>query len=401
MIGRRVNGEGPDDALIMGIGEYPGKDEARTGRPFSGKTGREIDRAFDGIRLPERHTIFWTNWIREWCGEDGEYTQADFDRDAPALEAEIRRVQPAIILAMGRHITRWLLGDVDLEECHGIAWKLPDGSPRRELFEAPETVAVVSLYNPAAGFRNPEISATIAYDLAQLESILDGRIAPRGLYDDPVPTPDYHELACLDDVHRALAAGGRIGTDTEGYPHATWSLQGSSAVGDGWIIRARQADLMAEAVALINAHPERYHFIFHNALHDLSMFRVFGIDTTRLSYDNTMIMAFVLQLEPQGLKPLCSHWYGMRMQHYDEIMGDASERLARDWLTSCLENEEDAYTTRCFDEFVRLTTTPYTDAKGKVRPGRRLTVAPALPKTALHKALERCLRSPRPRGLWD
>src|SRR3990167_4505529 len=99
-----------------------------------------------------------------------------------------------------------------------------------------------------------------------------------------------------------------------------------------------------------------------------------------------MIMAYNLQLEPQGLKPLCSRWCSMKMEHYDEVMGDAENRLAKDWLTAALSVEEWEHEIKCQEEFVKLTTTPYVDKKGKVKPGRRLRVAPKLPKSDLHKA---------------
>ena len=121
-IGQRVRGEGSLSSPIFVVGEWPGREEAKSGRPFSprGKTGKEIDRFFDGVTLPDRHGIYLTDWIKEWCGEDGEYTQEDFDRDEPELIAELTAVQPRVIVPLGRHITRYLLGDVDMDEVHGI-----------------------------------------------------------------------------------------------------------------------------------------------------------------------------------------------------------------------------------------------------------------------------------------
>jgi uracil-DNA glycosylase family 4 len=407
--GKRVRGEGPTNpGGFMGIGEWPGKSESFSGRPFSGKTGRELDRFLDGIRLPSRGDWFLTNWIREWCGPDGDYVQADFDRDEPELVAEIRRVQPILILAMGRHVIRWFMGDVDVEEVHGIPWFLPLDSPRRVLFDDPSSVVVVPQYNVAAGFRSPEISAAIAYDFAQLEAIFNGEITTRILYDDPIPNPEYREITDTEELDEVMIHATTIATDTEGWPWRPWSAQITIRPGESYVLRVKKlaglgllGPVVERFVEWVNTCTSNYRFIFHNALHDLAVFRALGVDTTRLIFDDTMIMSFNLQLEPQGLKPLCARFCGMRMEHYDEVMGDASFRLAQDWLMSALENEDFAYETRCQEEFVRLRTTPYITKSGKHREGRNLKRLPKLPKTDLHKSIERCLRSPRPRGLWD
>lgn len=384
----------------MVIGEYPGKAESRSGRPFVGRTGKELDRVLDGCSLPRRGDCYVTNFIKEWGGDDYDYVQADFDRDEPELIHEIRTVRPAVILALGRHITRWFLGDVDLDETFAIPWRLPQDSPRRGLFEKPDDVSVLAAYNPAAGFRSPDISARIAYQFTQFEAFWKGELSARHLYADAISAPSYYELGRVVDVDRIMAAGGHIATDTEGYPHAPWSVQGTSLSGVAWIIRYCHRVLIDRFAEWVNTCPELFDFTFHNALHDLAMFRAFGVDTTRLRFDDTMIQAYNLQLEPQGLKPLCARFCGMQMSHYDEIMGDADRRLAQQWLLMALENEDHEYQERCEGAFLLATTTPFIDKRGKTQPGRKLRSVPKLPKTDLHKSVERCLRSKNPRKLW-
>lgn len=405
-VGRRVQSSGRIPSRFMAIGEWPGKDEARTGRVFSGKVGRELDRFFDGVRLPARHEWFLTNWIREWCGEDGEYIQADFDRDLPELETEIRAVQPAYIITLGRHISRYFLGDIDLEETFGIPWRLPPDAPARQLFAAPEAVVIFVGYNPAAGFKSPDISARISYQFAQLEGVLDGTLTPRRLYDDPIPNPDYHVVKSVEELDAVMLRAVRIATDSEGMPWKPWSVQITVRSGESFVVRAKLPSgapdpLMERFAFWVNACCEQYVFTFHNALHDLAVFRSVGIHTERLQFDDTMLMAYALQLEPQGLKPLCARHCGMKMEHYDEVMGDASFRLAVDWLLSAQQCEDNDYEARCQEEFQRLVSTPYVNAKGKTVPGRKLRKPPALPRSPLHRAIERCLKSARPRGLWD
>lgn len=388
-------------ARIMIIGETPGRDCARTGRPFSskGKVGRELDRFFEGQRLPARETCYVTEYVKEF-NEWGEYSASDFARDEPELDDEIRAVKPTLVITLGRNITRKFLGDVDLDEVYGISWQLPLDAQARELFESPEKVAVFANYSPGAGFRSPELSSKIAYGFTQLEAVVARRVAPRVLYDDPFPAPVYEELTDADTLDSLMLLGGTFATDTEGYAWAPWSVQFSTSPGHAYIIRYRNRELIARFAEWVNACPAQYHFIFHNSLHDLAVFRSLGIDTRLITFDDTMIAAYNLQLEPQGLKPLCVRHCNMAMQSYDEVLGSANDRLATDWLFGVMELEEMLYEERQQAEFRRLTTTPYVNGRGITVPGRKLKVLPTIPRTGLHKSIERCLRSKTPRALW-
>lgn len=409
-IGRRAQPSGRIPSRYMLIGEAIGKDGAKYGRVFAGKVGRELDRFLDGIRLPARHEWYLTEWIKDWGGEEYENTQADFDREWPILATEIQAVRPEIVVTFGRHVARAFLGDVDMEEVHGIPWRLPAGSEMLSLVSP--NVVVVPIYNPAAGFRSPELSASVAYDFSQLEGVIDGTLSPRVLYDDPIPDPDYHVIETVDELDEVMINATRIATDSEGMPWEPWSVQITVRDGEAFVLRVRKSvergadtrhvgELLDRFAYWVNTCGDQYVFTFHNALHDLAVFRSVGIETSRLNFDDTMLMSYALQLEPQGLKPLCARHCGMKMEHYDEVMGDASYRLAVDWLLAAQQCEDDDYEARCHEEFVRLTTTPYVDKKGKTKPGRRLKVAPKLPRSPLHKSIERCLKSSRPRGLWD
>lgn len=400
-VGRRVRGEGPTPARIMCIGEWPNRDDARSGRVFSAKRGREneIDRYLSGINLPSRHECYMTYWVKEWCGDEGEYTDEDFARDLPTLHDELIAAQPELVITLGKRVTQYFLGDVDMEMCHGIQWILPTN---RCIAGQTETMPMVIFptYSPAASFRSPELSAAITYDFLQLESYESGELQPRVLFDDPIPHPIYTELTdplLLDTLMRESPV---LSVDTEGWAWAPWSVQLTDEAGGAYIIRYKNRPMINRLVKWIDARGTSLRFIFHNSLHDLDVFRSLGVNTTNLIFDDTMIMAYNLQLEPQGLKPLCARWCGMSMMHYEDVMGDASARIAQDWLLMVVENEDEAYKIRCTVEFDRLTTTPYLDKRGKTQPGRKLRVHPKLPRTALHKSIERCLRSAHPRKLW-
>lgn len=109
----------------MVVGEGPGADEAERGEPFVGMTGQEMRRYFNGDELPAFEDTSRANLYRIFGGKDYEFTDEDLTRDEPILLAGLKRAQPTIIVAVGRHSTRYFLGDVSMDEVHGLGWYLP------------------------------------------------------------------------------------------------------------------------------------------------------------------------------------------------------------------------------------------------------------------------------------
>ena len=160
----------------MGIAEAPGYYESLKGLPLQGKTGDIVRGFMNGDDLPAFEECYWTNLYKEYEGKDHEYTQAELERDAPELHAEFARVQPSTVITMGRHSTRYFLGDVDMEEVEALPW--------RTTFDG-RAIVVWPVVHPAAGFHNPDIQAHITYGFQQLAVYFAGGIEARTLFDDP------------------------------------------------------------------------------------------------------------------------------------------------------------------------------------------------------------------------
>lgn len=390
----RVHGVGPEPCDYMLVVEGPGREEDKAGRPLVGKTGRELDRFLDGNDLPARGDIFLTNLYRQYGGKGYEFTPEDYERDAPELSRELQEVLPSIILTMGRHSTRFFLGDVDMDDVHGLPWYLPEtceGYPC-----PPEGVIVFPCYHIAAGFHSPDIAGTVLYDFMQAASFFRGELKARKMYDDPYPEPQYIEITDASQI--VLTDDLPVSIDTEGYPHSPWSLQFSQSPGVAFLIRHSNRALVEKFGSVLRR--TRPTIVYHSALHDLAMMRILGIETNDLVFDDTMVQSYLLQVEPRGLKPLCVRHANMQMQSYDDVMGDASNRLMHDYFVSLLDIEEADYEEAQQAEYQKILTTPYTDKKGKVK-YRKIRKLPSLPKSPLHRAVVRGLRSRTPRKLWE
>ena len=104
-----VPGEGVSHPYVMVIGEGPGEDEDRTGRPFVGKAGQLLDKMLASISLSRDSNCFIANIVK--CRPPLNRTPMKDEADACRgyLQAQIHVLKPRYILAMGRTAVQSLL----------------------------------------------------------------------------------------------------------------------------------------------------------------------------------------------------------------------------------------------------------------------------------------------------
>jgi uracil-DNA glycosylase len=111
-----VFGEGRRRARVMLVGETPGDQEDRQGKPFVGPAGRELDRALERAGIA-RADAYVTNAVKHFRFEergkrrihqkpDGRHVKAC----RPWLDAELRLIAPEALIVMGATAARALLG---------------------------------------------------------------------------------------------------------------------------------------------------------------------------------------------------------------------------------------------------------------------------------------------------
>lgn len=109
--GRRavVVGEGPARAPVMFIGEGPGAEEDRTGRPFVGQAGMLLDAMILALGF-ERADVYIANVVK--CRPPGNRDPQDDEMAACAdfLDRQIDLVGPRVIVTLGRVAARRLTG---------------------------------------------------------------------------------------------------------------------------------------------------------------------------------------------------------------------------------------------------------------------------------------------------
>lgn len=402
-----VNGEGPAPCDLFLCGEGPGWKEVSQHRPFVGATGDELNRLLASIGW-SRRDFFLSNLYRMLPpGKNVPYTAEQLALSEPYLHRELKRANPSIIVAMGRQAARYFLGDVDINEVWGLHLTPPPELRARLPFLRPD-VTIAPLVHIAAGFHNPESSSYVVAGFQELKRILAGEVVARDLYADAFPSPCYMELETVEEFDAWFGDNepSVLHIDTEGYAWAPWSVQLSKAAGEAVLIRATNKaviERLRQFLAWTTSSTLPFSVTLHNGLYDIKVLRALGIDLIQMGVrvDDTMLQAYELGILPQGLKPLCTRLEGMRMQSYDEVLGDAQNRLIQTHMTWLWDELNEEQAVREQAEFVRLTTTPYTTKAGLVKPGRKLKTVPHLPHTKLQKAVERVMGSKEPARLWN
>ncbi|MEA2715282.1 MAG: uracil-DNA glycosylase [Candidatus Parcubacteria bacterium] len=161
-----VIGEGSHDAKIMFVGEAPGQNEAKTGRPFCGAAGRVLDLLLEHVDIP-RKSVYITNIIKDRPPQNRDPLQSEIDIYAPFLDRQIEIVRPRAIAALGRYAMGYIMKkfDLDLElepisRAHGKAYagKTAFGD-----------IDIAVLYHPCVAVYNPNNLESLKKDFEILK----------------------------------------------------------------------------------------------------------------------------------------------------------------------------------------------------------------------------------------
>ena len=145
-----VGGEGDEHARLVLVGEQPGQEEDIVGRPFVGPAGRLLDHALAQAGIA-RERIYLTNAVKHFKWEPRGTrrmhktpAQREIEACEVWLQAELVRIRPHVVVALGATAGRALLGGpVTISMLRGRAIDRDD-------------YAVLVTYHPSAVLRVPE-----------------------------------------------------------------------------------------------------------------------------------------------------------------------------------------------------------------------------------------------------
>jgi uracil-DNA glycosylase family 4 len=139
-----VPGEGPLDAKVMLVGQNPGAEEDKTGRPFVGRAGKFLNKvlAENGFN---REDLFVTNIVKHTSPKNRKPLPDEIAACAPYLEEHIKMIKPKIVVLMG-----------------AVAWQAP----------RVEGVEYVETYHPSAAMRFTKMRKKFEEDFKALKKLL-------------------------------------------------------------------------------------------------------------------------------------------------------------------------------------------------------------------------------------
>src|SRR3989339_958252 len=140
-----VFGSGPVPCDLMLIGEAPGADEDLKGEPFIGRAGQLLTKILESVGIKRPDDIYIANPVKRRPPENRAPLATEQEACAPYLAAQIRLVNPKIILLAGSPAVKAILkSDAPITGLRGKWLKLPGTD-----------IAVMPLFHPAYLLRNP------------------------------------------------------------------------------------------------------------------------------------------------------------------------------------------------------------------------------------------------------
>ena len=148
---RTVFGDGPADADVMLVGEQPGDQEDKEGRPFVGPAGKLLEQALEEAGI-DRTTVYVTNAVKHFKWEPRGKRRIHQKPNAsevaacrPWLDAELEAVHPQIVVALGAVAAQALLGR-----------EFRVSRQRAQFVEWPDGVLVTATVHPSSILRAPD-----------------------------------------------------------------------------------------------------------------------------------------------------------------------------------------------------------------------------------------------------
>ena len=183
-----VPGEGPADAEIMFIGEGPGYQEDRQGRPFVGPAGQFLEELLASIGMTRQH-VFIANMIKCRPPHNRDPSPSEMSACSKYLDRQIELIAPKIIVTLGRFaLSRFFPGE-SITRARGTL-REKDGR------------FIYPMMHPAAALHRQDLRPTIIEDFKAIPALLD-QVRDKLLHSPvassaPAQTPPAKQLSFFD-----------------------------------------------------------------------------------------------------------------------------------------------------------------------------------------------------------
>ncbi len=180
-----VPGEGSASTEVVFVGEGPGFNEDRQGRPFVGRAGALLTQLLRSIGW-RRDDVFITNIVKCRPPENRDPQPDEIAACAPFLRRQLEVLDPAVVVTLGRHSMGRFLPGARISQAHGTASPADPATGARHAL-------VFAMYHPAAALRTPEIERQSYADMAAVPATLLAARDRRSVASTPATVPPAAE----------------------------------------------------------------------------------------------------------------------------------------------------------------------------------------------------------------
>ena len=157
-----VPGYGNANSEVVFIGEAPGRDEDREGKPFVGAAGKFLNEMLSGIGW-SRESVYITNVVKYRPPGNRDPLPEEVESCAKWLEEELQIIKPKLIVFLGRHALEHFFPNERISQVHGkiLKKKTKIGN------------TFFALYHPAAALHNGSMRDVLIDDFKKLPKVLE------------------------------------------------------------------------------------------------------------------------------------------------------------------------------------------------------------------------------------
>jgi len=291
-----VRGSGPVGGIMV-FGEGPGLTDAKSGRCFSGLTGQRLTRQLSRAKI-DIAGCWLDNVVQCHVPKSRKPTKTAMRCCRPLLEEAMDKCQPHTVITLGASAFEAFYPGGKISEYHGAKIR-GDG------------YVLYPMFKPDAQDDNPDYLLVIARDYAAM---------PDRAMLEPIQGDYRLSKRWFNPANDRLA----IDTETTGLPLDS-ELKGISfcdTPGEARYVPARYAK---------RGTSFRDNVVMQNAKYDMGILHSNGVADVDswASVDDTMLLAYVMEKKPLGLKTLAVQELGLEMTHFRDIAeGDSLEGVS-------------------------------------------------------------------------
>jgi uracil-DNA glycosylase len=166
-----VPGEGHPSTEVVFVGEGPGFNEDRQGRPFVGRAGDKLVGLLRTIEWP-RDEVFITNVVKCRPPDNRDPFPDEIAACQPFLKRQLEVLDPALVVTLGRFSMAAFMPGARISQAHGTVRPVDPATGARD-------ASAYAMYHPAAALRSTEVDRQSREDVAGVPAALEASRARR------------------------------------------------------------------------------------------------------------------------------------------------------------------------------------------------------------------------------